>query len=70
MKESQELPMHLAKANIWCEFRAGGVIGAYFFENDVGYVIVNIEHYSPMSSYFFLRMKWIIETSTLDIMYE
>lgn len=35
--EIQKRTMYLEKAAGWCGFWAGGVIGAYFFKNDIGH---------------------------------
>ena len=41
--------MPFGKFTIWCGFWANGVIGQYFFENDVGLVITaNSEHLKSM----------------------
>jgi len=34
-----ENPLHGHRATVWCGFWAGGVIGAYFFENEAGNVV-------------------------------
>ncbi|EFN75581.1 hypothetical protein EAI_08637, partial [Harpegnathos saltator] len=45
---------HPQKVTVWCGFWAGGVIGPYFFENDVGEAItVNGERYRTMITNFF-----------------
>lgn len=47
--------MHPEKVTAWCEFWAGGVIGPYFFEKDVGQTItVKGERYRSMITEFFL----------------
>lgn len=49
----QERPMHPEKVTVWCGFWAGGVIGPYFFENDIGKAItVTGERYRSMITNF------------------
>ena len=52
--EVQQVTVHPQKVTVWCGFWAGGIIGPYFFKNDVGEAIsVNGELYSTMISDFF-----------------
>lgn len=52
--EIHQVLMHPQKVTVWCGFWAGGVIGPYFFENDVGEAItVNGERYRTMITDFF-----------------
>ena len=52
--EMQEHPMHSEKATVEYEFCAGHSIGRYFFEGDIGQVIlVNGVPYRCMISKFF-----------------
>lgn len=52
--EVHQVAMHPQKVTVWCGFWAGGVIGPYFFENDVGEAItINGERYRTMLTDFF-----------------
>ncbi|EFN81170.1 hypothetical protein EAI_00691, partial [Harpegnathos saltator] len=52
--EVRQVAMHPQKVTVWCGSWAGGVIGPYFFENDVGVAItVNGERYRTMITNFF-----------------
>ena len=52
--EVHQVAMHPQKVTVWCGFWAGGVIGPYFFENDVGEAItVTGERYRRMITDFF-----------------
>lgn len=57
--EVQQVTMHPQKVTVWCGFWAGGIIGPYFFENDVGEAItVNGERYRTMiTDFFFPKMN-------------
>ena len=47
--EVRRVAMRSQKVIVWCGFWAGGVIGPYLFENDVGEAItVNGERYRSM----------------------
>jgi hypothetical protein len=49
----QENPFHAQRATIWCGFRAGGVIGPYFYENEPeSAVTLNGVHYRNMIKEF------------------
>ncbi|GFW22936.1 uncharacterized protein TNCV_3647131 [Trichonephila clavipes] len=49
-----ETPLHPEKLTVWCSLSAGGIIGTYFFKNDVGYnVTVNGNRYRAMITNFF-----------------
>ena len=51
--EVHQVIMHPQKVTVWCGFWAGGVIGPYFFENDVGEAVtVNSERYTTMITNF------------------
>ncbi|GFX90355.1 putative transposable element [Trichonephila clavipes] len=50
-----ETPLHPEKLTVWCALWAGGIIGPYFFKNDVGHnVTVNGDRYRAMITNFFI----------------
>lgn len=52
---THEEPLHPLKVTVWCGVYAGGVIGPYFFEDDVGQTLtVNGERYRVMITEFML----------------
>ena len=54
-----EKPMH-AQATVWCGLWAGGVIGLYFFENEVGNAVtLNGVRYCNMITNF-CRLNWMV----------
>lgn len=53
--EIHQVELHPKKVTVWCGFWAGGIIGPFFFENDVGEAItVNGERYRRMITDLFL----------------
>ena len=54
----QNIHTHLHKCihnvTIWCGFWAGGIIGSYFFENEIGQATVNDTRYRDIITQFFL----------------
>ncbi|CAG9824599.1 unnamed protein product, partial [Phaedon cochleariae] len=53
-QEVYQLAMHPQRVTVWCGFWSGGVIGPYFFENDIGEAItVNGERYRSMINKLF-----------------
>ncbi|GFX07056.1 uncharacterized protein TNCV_1556591 [Trichonephila clavipes] len=50
-----ETPLHPEKLTVWCALWAGGIIGPYYFKNDVGHnVTVNDVRYRAMITNFFI----------------
>jgi len=60
-REIHQLQMHPEKVTGWCGFRSSGIIGPYFFQNEVSVAItVNDERYRSMISNFLWQLlKWI-----------
>ncbi|GFT69693.1 putative transposable element [Trichonephila clavipes] len=50
-----ETPLHPEKLTVWCALWVGGIIGPYFFKNDLGHnVTVNGDRYRAMITNFFI----------------
>ncbi|XP_073831485.1 uncharacterized protein [Musca autumnalis] len=50
-----ETPLHPQKLTVWCALWAGGVIGPYFFRNNVGEAVtVNGDRYRAMVTDYFI----------------
>lgn len=62
----QEQPLHAEKVTVWCGLWSQGIIGPYFFENDVGKAVtVNGERYNRMINEFLWPKLEEIDTSDL-----
>lgn len=62
-REYQEEPMHPEKVTVWCGLWSKGIIGPYFFEDDVGRTVtINSHRYHAMIKDFFLP-----ELETVDV---
>ena len=50
-----EKQIHPQRVTVWCGFWTGGIIGLYFFENEVSQAVtVNSARYRDMITQFFL----------------
>lgn len=57
-KNLHEKPLHSPKVTVWCAMSSLGIIGPFFFEDDLGYTVtVNSDRYADMlATFFFPRL--------------
>ena len=64
-----ENPKHSKRVTVWCGFYSGGIIGSFFFENELGEAVkVNGDRWTNFCSQKFKRRILATAEATFDVL--